>query len=345
MRVLAFSSPAVFLVFASACANGGNGAGPTPSGDDGGATGDATTKSDAPHPAEGGEAGGDGPASAVSAAQACADNAAAFCTQLEMCAPYLLALEYGDKPTCESRQQPGCLDALAAPGTGWTGDNLEACVKARTALDCNDFLHAKPQPTACFITGTFFTQSCLYDAQCGTGYCKVPGGATCGNCVALAMTTGQSCMTTADCGGNLLCAGNSTCQPPSPATGPCSATMPCVQGTACIGGTCVAPGGAGATCSSKNNGADCDSTYQGVYCDATTSMCTAYTVAQPGDACGAATTVCGGGGVCFHSLCSSPVADGSPCNAASGLDCMAPSSCLGADGGMTCALFSATNCK
>jgi hypothetical protein len=24
---------------------------------------------------------------------------------------------------------------------------------------------------------------------------------------------------------------------------------------------------------------------------------------------------------------------------------MAPSSCLGADGGMTCALFSATNCK
>jgi hypothetical protein len=343
MRVLAFSSPVVLLAFASACANGGGDSSASPTGDGGSLEGgDATMTGDAPHPTDG--AGGEGGPSGTSAAKACADNAAAYCMQLQTCAPFLVTIQYGDELTCESRQAPGCLDALAAPGTGWTGDNLEICVKARTALDCSDFLHAKPQPAACLITGTFNSQSCLYGAQCGTGYCRIASGASCGNCVA-AGDTGAPCTTSSDCAGNLLCAGSGTCQPPSPATGNCSTTIPCTPGTACIGGVCVVPGGPGATCAAKNSSADCDY-YQGVYCDGTTSKCTAYAVAQAGDACGGATpTVCAGEATCFQSLCIAPADDGSACNAASGLDCMAPSSCLGTEGGTTCALFSASQCK
>ncbi len=343
MRVLAFSSPVVLLVFASACANGGNDSGTSSNGEGGLLEGgDATVKGDAPHPTEGG--GGDGPVSGTSAAEACADNAGAYCTQLKMCAEFLVTVEYGDDFTCIARQTPGCLDELAAPGTGWTGDKLEACIKARTALDCADFLHAKPQPTACFVTGLFTSQSCRYDAQCGTGYCRIASGASCGNCVALG-NTGAPCTTSGDCAGNLLCATSGTCQPPSPITGMCSATVPCVQGAACIAGVCVLPGGSGAACAAKNSNADCDY-YQGVYCNGTTSMCTTYAVAQAGDSCsGPAPTVCAGEATCFQTLCVAPASDGSPCNAASGLDCMAPSSCLGAEGGTTCSLFTASECK
>jgi hypothetical protein len=344
MRGLAFSSAVVLLAFASACANGGSSAGVSP-GDDGGLLegGDATTKSDAPH-----DAGVDGPASNTSAQKACADNAGAYCTQLNTCALFLVTTQYGDELTCVARQQPGCLDALAAPGTGWTGDKLEACVTARTALDCADFLHAKPQPGACRVTGLIATSdACRYDEQCGTGYCRYAAGASCGNCVTRG-ATGAPCTASADCAGNLMCAGAGTCQPPATATNPCSATIPCVQGLVCIGSVCVAPAGVAtppATCVPKNNSADCDYT-QGVYCDATTMACQPYSKAQAGDACGGSTpTVCTGDATCFQSLCVAPADDGSTCNAAAGLNCLAPSSCLGGEGGATCALFSASQCK
>jgi hypothetical protein len=341
MRVPAFPSLFVFAALASACANGGSDSGST-GGDGGPAGGDASTKGDAPQATEGG--GGDGPASGVTAQQACADNATAYCMQLSTCAAFLITTQYGDELTCEARQAPGCLDALAAPGTGWTGANLEACVTARSALDCTAFLYGKPAPKACLITGLFTSQSCLYDAQCGTGYCRIASGASCGNCVQLG-DTGAPCTTSADCDGNLLCAGSGTCQPPASATSACSMTVPCEQGLHCLGGTCTAPGGLGATCAAANDGADCDYN-QGVYCDGTTKMCTAYAVAQAGDTCGGALpTVCAGDATCFQSLCVAPADDGSACNAMSGLNCMPPSSCLGGDGGMTCALFSASECK
>jgi hypothetical protein len=341
MRVVAFASLAVLAAFASACANGGSDSGASPGGD-GGSTeaGDAAVKADAPH-----DGAGEGSTSNTSAQQACTDNGGKYCTQLQTCAQFLVTTQYGDLPTCEARQTPGCLDALAAPGTGWTGDKLEACVAARTALDCGDFLHGKPQPSACRVTGLIATsEACRYDEQCGTGYCRYAAGATCGNCVTLG-ATGAPCTTSSDCDGNLMCSGAGTCQPPASATSPCSMTVPCAQGLSCIGGMCVVPGALGAMCATKNDNADCDY-YQGVYCDGTSSTCAAYAVAQAGDACGGAVPiVCAGDATCFQSLCVAPAGDGTACNAASGLNCMPPSSCLGSEGGTTCALFSASQCK
>ncbi len=301
---------------------------------EGGVGADAHAKGDA-H-ADAGEAGA-GP----SAQKACDDNAASYCTQLEQCAPFLVTVQYGDELTCVARTTPACLDALKAPGAGFTGASLEACVAARTALDCNTFLHGKPGPNACQPSGGIATsQACLYDSQCGSGYCRVASGASCGNCVTLG-ATGAPCTSSADCDGNLMCAGAGTCQPPVAAGGLCDTTHPCQQGLACLGGSCAQPGGLGATCDPKNKGADCDY-YQGVYCDGTSSTCKAYAIAQAGSACGSAQpTVCAGDGTCFQGSCVAPVPDGSACSAQQGQNCMPPSTCTAG----TCGLYSANLCK
>lgn len=268
---------------ASACANGGGGNSGAPSGgDDGG--GDATSDAPAKGDAHGDAPAGDG-GSSTTAQKACDDNATTYCTQLEKCAPFLVTAQYGDVLTCEQRVPIGCLDSLQSQGTGWTGDNLEACIAARTALGCSDFLFGKPQPNACRVTGTITTsEACRYSQQCGTGYCRYASGASCGTCVTLG-ATGSPCTTSADCDGNLMCSTAGTCQPPSSAASLCNATTPCQQGLVCIGGACTAPGGLGATCAAANGGADCDY-YQGVYCDTTSNTCKAYAQAQIGGTCG-----------------------------------------------------------
>lgn len=331
------------LAISAGCANGGDNG--SPSGDDGGVTGDDAPGPgpDAPHDGaktDGGEGGGGG----TSAAKACADNAAAYCTQLEKCAAFLVTVQYGDQLTCVARNTPGCIDALQAPGTGWTGDVLEACITARNALDCSAFLHGKPGPKACDVTGGIpNSNACRYSAQCGGAYCRYASGASCGTCVGLG-ATGAPCTATSDCDGNLVCAlsgGSGTCQPPVGAGGQCDATHPCQQGLACLASTCTAPGGLGATCSSKNGGADCDY-YQGVYCDTASSTCKAYAMAQAGDACGTAQpTVCVGDGTCSNGHCVAPVQDGTACNAAQGQNCMPPQTCNAG----TCSLYSASQCK
>jgi hypothetical protein len=333
-RVLVLPLGALFAV---ACATGGGGD-QGAAGDDGGLPGDATPAGDA-HPHDGSGEGSSG--GGTSAQKACDDSAAAYCSQLETCAPFLVTALYGDQLTCVARNTPSCLDALQAKGAGFTGDSLEACVKARTALDCNTFLHGKPAPNACRVTGTITTSSaCRWDSQCGSGYCRYASGASCGNCVTLG-ATGAPCTVSADCDGNLMCGTGGTCQPPSGNGGLCDSTHPCQQGLACLGGSCAQPGGLGATCAAKYNGADCDYD-QGVYCDATSGTCKAYAVAQAGDSCGSAQpTICVGDGTCYQNKCVAPVQDGSACNAQQGQNCMPPSSCTAS----TCGLYSASQCK
>ena len=54
-------------------------------------------------------------------AKACADNANEYCQQLSTCSNFLFQIEYGDQLTCEAAITPGCMDALAAPGTSSGG--------------------------------------------------------------------------------------------------------------------------------------------------------------------------------------------------------------------------------
>jgi hypothetical protein len=345
------------LIFAAAlpaaCANGGDSGagsgddgGPT-TGDDGGPAGDAPTGDGAKKGDGGSGEGGSG----TSAQKACADDAASYCAQLQTCAPFLVLARYGDSgvasdggsagTTCVARRTASCLDQLAAPGTGFTGDALEACTVARHALDCASFLNGKLLPKACRVTGAIpNSNACRYDAQCGGSYCRYASGASCGTCVALGATC-SPCAANADCDGDLACASDGMCHPPVASGGLCDATHPCQQGLVCIGGTCTAPGGIGATCAAANKGVDCDYA-QGAYCDTSAGSCKAYAEAQTGSACGSATpTVCVGAGTCFQSKCVAPVADGSSCDAQQGQSCLAFSTCNAG----TCGLYAASQCK
>jgi len=214
-----------------------------------------------------------------------------------------------------------CNNIVTAKGSGWTGNGLEACVAARDALSCSDFLNSKPAPTACRPTGTITSGSCLFDSQCGGGYCRIAPNMQCGNCV-LRGNTGASCLTSNDCDGNLLCVAGA-CTAPVPLGAVCNATTPCQTGLVCLSGKCAQAGAVGAACSLDAGGIDCDYD-QGAYCDG--MECAAITVAMQVAPCGPSPlTVCFADGTCQLGACVAPVPDGQPCDA--GPNCTTPSTC------------------
>lgn len=313
LRPLVASSIA-FSIALGACAQG--------AGDPSAAAGDSGTAGDDARTGEAGEGGEGGARTSVQ--KACGDWATQYCPMLEKCAGFAMHVTYGDGITCASRIAIACADVLSAPGTGWTGDGLEACKQAVAAFDCETFLHVKPAPVVCRVNGTIDNgQPCRYDAQCRTGYCRITSG-SCGNCTALGLT-GAPCSTYTDCDGDLMCASSGTCQPPSGKGATCDSTHPCKLGLACIGGTCAAPGQVGASCTPSLGGIDCDS-QQGAYCDSTSKSCAALVVAQNGQPCDSR-AACFGGGTCFGGNCQAVVSDGSPCNPQQGENCETPASC------------------
>jgi hypothetical protein len=317
LALLGVSSAVAFTALVIACASGGSSGGASSDG------GDDSTADGAVGEGGGGEGGtSDGGGTPVS--KACADNASEYCSKLSTCSAFLLNTGYGDMPTCVLRLGGAyCNDIVTAPGSGWTGDGLEACVAARQALSCTAFLYQKPAPAACRPTGTISSGSCLWDSQCGAGYCRIPSGMLCGDCVERG-NTGAACATSNDCDGNLVCSGGACIAPQSLGL-PCSATMPCEIGMQCLSGKCIQPGGIGASCDADAGGVDCDYNL-GAYCDGT--MCAAVTVAMSASICGGAPpAACYADGVCQSGFCVPPIADGQPCGGDAGLTCTIPSVC------------------
>jgi hypothetical protein len=312
----------------ASCASGGSDAGGS-SGDGG----DDSTVVDG-GPSDGGKKDS-APIVDASVSKACADNATSYCNQLFMCSPYLLSVEYGDVPTCQMQLGGAyCTDIVTAKGSGWTGGGLEACVAARQALTCQQFLYLKPARAACRPTGTLPMGACRYDTQCGTGYCSIPAGSACGNCV-LRQSTGGVCATLSDCDSNLVCSGN-RCVVPAPPGGMCDPmTMPCENGMQCISGKCAVGGMANATCDA-DSGIGCDPNL-GVYCSVGT--CSAIMVGMINTTCGGSPpAVCYGDGTCSGGMCVPPIQDGQSCDG--GVNCMTPSTCNSG----TCGLFLASQC-
>jgi hypothetical protein len=319
LGLLAFVSTAGVVALAAACASGSSDTGSSyDGGDDSASEGAAPGEGGSSSGGEGGHPEGGG----TSLMQACIDNDQDYCNKLSTCSPFFLQEVYGDMPTCVMVLLPYCNAIVAAKGNGWTGDGLEACNTARDALSCTDFFYGKPQPSACRPTGTITTGACLFDSQCGTGYCRIAAGSQCGNCVQLG-NTGAACASTSDCDGNLVCA-NSACAAPVPIGAACGATAACQNGAVCFNGKCIQPGGVGATCDADGGGADCDQGALGAYCSA--GMCSAITVAMSASLCGGSPpSVCYASGSCQGGFCVPPIADGQSCDG--GLGCTSPSTC------------------
>ncbi|HZU83540.1 MAG TPA: hypothetical protein VE987_11510 [Polyangiaceae bacterium] len=324
------------LVLLSPLAQPGCAAGSSlPSSDDAGLGTDAPL--DSPSDATGSADGDGGPTEGggVSAQHACGDWVSNYCSQLETCANFELVTVYGDKITCSSQLQRLCLDVLAAPNTGFTGDALEACLVKTKAEDCFSFLYGKPAPPECQIFGTTDNgKGCRYDSQCRSGYCKLSG--SCGNCVMRGLT-GSPCSAASDCDSNLMCAGNMTCQPPQDTGATCDMTRPCKQGLVCANGTCAAKiAMVGASCA---GGLACDDS-QGLYCDGGTMTCMSYGIPTQGQPCDPTTNRCFGYGACSMGTCVAASTDGTMCNAMQSIGCVPPDTCTAG----TCTLFTANQC-
>lgn len=285
-------------------------------------------------PADGGGDAGADAGGGVTADQACSDLATAGCGRLQACAPFALETIYGDATTCAQRAALACTPSLGASGSQITPEQVDSCAQAVTGETC-DQAAGNTQPMACDVPGTLASgAACGSDAQCQSGYCKIPLGSICGTCTARA-SSGGACTADAECAAGLVCNPVSTtaatCVMPASSGQACSATQPCSRTLACIGGTCQTPLAAGATCSATP---DCN-VAQGLYCDTqTTKKCTQTQTATAGQPCGIINGVavaCTAGAVCANftgtqGTCHPPAADNGLCGP--GVNCLAPAACV-----------------
>ncbi|HEY3821119.1 MAG TPA: hypothetical protein VGL81_28335 [Polyangiaceae bacterium] len=200
------------------------------------------------------------PSSGVSAAQACADNAHARCTQLESCSPTDVLLRYGSEGTCETREAENCTTALAEPLNGNTPDALEACAGAYAGWACAEYLSDENIPKACrqqlgpIVDGG----SCAIDGQCESGFCGIVPGSACGTCAAVPKV-GASCAELTACGPGQACTADTfACVLFGARGAACGRGSLCGVGLSCVG----ADPGAQGTCEQAGEevGTACDPT-------------------------------------------------------------------------------------
>lgn len=309
------------------------------------------------------DAGGEG---GTSADQACADLEYARCTRLQECSPTALTFRYGDLTTCETVNKAYCVANLAAPSTGQTVANVEACAQQYPNWDCNDYVLTQNPPPECQqVDGSLANgTSCAFPAQCQSGFCAIVPGAACGVCAATPQP-GDSCAQLTLCGQSIICSTDSaTCYVPPAAGAACSYGQTCVTGYECIGATSA---GAAGTCvaGATSAGAACDtpttacSFYAGFTCDTQTKQCVAVSFSGSGQGCNfdSSTGVdeqCSGGAKCVATsstapgTCSAVSSIGGACDLVAGPACVGPSRCVvAADGGTggTCQVPDGTACN
>ena len=268
--------------------------------------------------------------------EACGQFAQLFCARLGDCAPFAVALLYGDATTCVTRSKLGCTMDQEITDITRTATDIVACAAAASGASCDDLL-AGILPAACQPKpGTRINgQGCGSNLQCMSTLCEKPR-TDCGTCAPRAAVNGD-CTGDDGCTMGLVCA-NKKCQTPGTSGATCDANHPCrgnlycsnngnvcatrsgVAGTACAGDTsiCDLPHGFGCNVLSMN------------------PSCVAVSVATGGNACGfmnGALTLCELNNSCAGATiarpsgtCPNPAGDGQTCGDAS--HCLSPASCV-----------------
>lgn len=239
--------------------------------------------------------------------------------------------------SCTQWIQESCSFSVNAPDVGWTPATLDACVQARSAMSCSDFLRGNNYPKVCYPAGPRANGStCVFGHQCASGNCKKGTGANCGTCVPRAIKNAP-CNTTSDCDIGLACAKNGTCQTPIAVNEACDDTRPCLNNLYCKGqqpnmpGICTKPGAPNDPCNPDLGGIDCDY-FQFAWCDGSTKTCGAYATADDGQACGflmpGVYTLCKGKSGCRSGTCAPPNDVGSTCDPTIGINCKRSAECV-----------------
>jgi hypothetical protein len=293
-------------------------------------------------------ASGPGPAaSAVSAAQACADNAHQRCTQLQTCSATDLQLRYGTEGDCETRETSSCVMSLAEPLNGNTPTAVEACANAYAGWACDDYLNDVNVPVACRqqLGPVANGGGCAIDGQCVSGFCALAPGNACGRCTALPHV-GASCAQLIGCGPGLACTTDTVeCAAFAIRGEACGSGAPCGVGLSCEGGSCRD--------AADTMGAACDPTLQsgpgceldlGLVCNSMSSTCQPVVIAATGQPCGdvgdqaaycQVGSSCAGSSSTTPGTCTAAAADGAPCDLVAGPACLIPARCIGAGNGAT----------
>jgi hypothetical protein len=285
---------------------------------------------------------------AVTTTQACADYANVGCKQYASCAPFLLKLFFGDESTCAARLNLQCPPALKASGSTLMSSGLEACVRARAAMSCTDFLSNKT-PAECKLTGSLGPGTpCAAGEQCASGYCQIAVSGACGVC-ATRSPVGGACLSSADCEPTGLTCPAGSCVPLAALGAACNPAHPCESALYCSAGSmCMTRLGAGIACDPLSADPECDSA-KGLYCDPGTALCAQAQIAPTGGACSLTTpiTLCGSSGNCQLSdgstmgTCEPAAADGAACDPMIGTNCLSPAACTN----NVCAILDPTTCQ
>ncbi len=218
----------------------------------------------------------------------------------------------------QARFRTVCQQGLAAPGTGITASYLDKCAAALSATACG----GSSTPDECKTPAGTLTDgtACDDSSQCKSSYCKKSTTTTttdagtssetadCGVCAAT-IAAGGDC----DLTGETRCAPDTTCIPSgttgtagkcttgvkNDVGGACGASgTGCKSGLSCDFKTlkCVAPGGAGATCSSTSDCQQPDLACVAKVCKARVgdgAACTSSAECQAQLGCNPTTHVCG----------------------------------------------------
>jgi hypothetical protein len=299
--------------------------------------------------------------------KACNDVATANCNKRQTCSGNTNIMRaYGTMATCVEREALQCTISQAAPNTGATVTNLEACVSAYPAYSCEDFFNNNP-PAACLVTGPKATNApCAFEGQCSTTYCGDNKTAACGTCTA-PPTAGASCRNSNCADGQSCLARTSICTVLGKVGQTCDAdTQPCEFALYCqkalstdATGTCVAETQESGQACQAGHG-QCDAS-MGLVCNGATGArtCGALAFAADGQACGALATgpVACTQGDCYNAAgtialaadvgtCKANAADGQPCDLDKGPACTSPARCVVSGGGAAgiCTLPAGATC-
>jgi hypothetical protein len=246
-----------------------------------------------------------------------------------------------------------CLNAMAAPGSGYQPAFLKQCTDAVARVeDCAPSREAFP--------------------ECAQPGGSLPGGAVCGDSIQCASGTCRQFSLQADAGAEVSQCG--TCSAESPADGPCSATQRCSGSLTCTNGRCTPPiaaegqscgssarCSAGLNCSIDSSGANpickrppadgeactgicaaglyCDTTCKrrpargetctflgtcatGLFCEQTSHTCKDAAVGKAGDVCETIEVLCGPNLTCRKTaddkfVCQARVAENDACKTSS----------------------------